>query len=73
MNVKHVFALIFLFHSIAAIQSAPTVGDGPIVQTTTGPVQGQVWTTPEGRDFNAFLGIPFGKAPVGELRFKASK
>ncbi|MGP6170329.1 carboxylesterase/lipase family protein [Microbacterium sp. A204] len=45
--------------------------DSPIVQTASGPVRG-FWRdhgTPEASA--AFLGIPFAKPPVGDLRFEA--
>ncbi|GAB6024160.1 hypothetical protein CHUAL_014230 [Chamberlinius hualienensis] len=42
----------------------------PIVQVEQGQVQGTNKTTDKGREFYAFQGIPFGKSPVGILRFK---
>lgn len=41
-----------------------------IVETQNGPVQGKTFTFEDNREATAFLGIPFGKPPVGELRFK---
>lgn len=43
----------------------------PIVLTTSGQVQGNVINTRLDRSFYAFRGIRYGKAPVGDLRFKA--
>lgn len=43
---------------------------GGVVETTHGPVRGMVVETPCGA-VQQFLGIPFGKAPVGERRFCA--
>lgn len=47
-------------------------GDAPVVETESGRVRG-VWRGESGtRDGSAaFLGIPFAKPPVGELRFEA--
>ncbi|XP_054749902.2 uncharacterized protein LOC129255582 [Lytechinus pictus] len=48
---------------------------GPIVMTASGPVQGFVDHLKEStyigvdKDFDVFLGIPFAKPPVGDLRF----
>lgn len=41
-----------------------------IIETQNGPVQGKTFTFEDNREATAFLGIPFGKPPVGELRFK---
>lgn len=43
----------------------------PIVSTGLGRIQGSIMTSRTGRPFYAFRGIRYGKAPVGELRFKA--
>ncbi|RUS14773.1 Carboxylesterase, partial [Endogone sp. FLAS-F59071] len=40
----------------------------PIVQTTSGPVQGYIDTAKA--NIHTFLGIPFAEPPVGPLRFK---
>lgn len=45
-----------------------------IVQTNSGPVRGALrHGVDKQTEFYAFKGIPYGKAPVGELRFKVSK
>lgn len=46
--------------------------DGPIVQTQKGPIQGKISSTPQGRQFYSFQGIPFAKPPTGDLRFRVS-
>ena len=46
--------------------------EGPVVATSTGRVRGLWRGEPGTRDGSAaFLGIPFAKAPVGDLRFAA--
>lgn len=40
-----------------------------IVTTKSGKVQGKLLPTPDG-EVRAFLGIPFAKPPVGNLRFR---
>lgn len=43
----------------------------PVVQTNCGPVQGEVKTTAwNSVPYWSFQGIPYGKPPVGNLRFK---
>lgn len=44
----------------------------PIVQTENGPIKGSVLQTRLGEQFLGFRGIRYGKAPVGDLRFKVS-
>ncbi|KAI6174878.1 Carboxylesterase domain containing protein [Aphelenchoides bicaudatus] len=41
-----------------------------VVEAPCGPVQGKTFTFEDGKSVSAFLGIPFAKPPVGELRFK---
>jgi Carboxylesterase family len=66
-----VIPLVFLLASALA-QALPhnsTNGIGGIVDTTIGPIQGKVSTLRP--DVSAYLGIPFAKPPVGDLRFAA--
>lgn len=44
--------------------------DQPIVETYNGKVQGFVSKHFNGDKFYSFLGIPYAKPPVGNLRFK---
>lgn len=39
-------------------------------QTQYGPVEGFVHTANDGSTANVFLGLPYAKPPVGELRFE---
>ncbi|XP_043674962.1 juvenile hormone esterase-like isoform X3 [Vespula pensylvanica] len=44
----------------------------PVIQTTKGPVKGLVFTTiRESKKYHSYRGIPYGKSPVGHLRFRA--
>ncbi|XP_074038407.1 esterase FE4 isoform X2 [Leptinotarsa decemlineata] len=45
--------------------------DSPVVEITEGKLEGSTRTNIDGETFLSFLGIPYGKPPVGELRFKA--
>ena len=46
------------------------VRPGPIVQTNSGPIQGQEETYDIFRRINTFKGIRYAQAPVGNLRFR---
>ncbi|XP_046352113.2 cholinesterase 1-like isoform X1 [Haliotis rufescens] len=46
---------------------------GPTVTSSWGTVEGVIKTSPEGRKYNAYLGIPYALPPVGDLRFKKSQ
>lgn len=50
--------------------SSPADDPGPVVRARAGAVRGLWRTGPTGRDA-AFRGIPFARAPVGDLRFAA--
>jgi carboxylesterase type B len=42
----------------------------PQAETQYGPVEGKRFQTKDGNVFNVFLGIPYAKPPIGQLRFK---
>lgn len=42
----------------------------PIVEISDGKLRGKFEKSFDGEQIYAFLGIPYGKPPVGELRFK---
>lgn len=42
----------------------------PIIETCDGKVLGTKDKNLDGDEFYAFLGIPYGKAPIGSRRFK---
>ncbi|XP_069696446.1 esterase E4-like [Periplaneta americana] len=42
----------------------------PQITIKQGTLEGQIWTSRKGRDIFSFLGVPYAKPPVGELRFK---
>lgn len=45
----------------------------PVVTVSEGKLEGFVHTTPNGFQINVFLGIPYAKPPIGNLRFKVNK
>ncbi|KAF3836703.1 hypothetical protein F7725_004167 [Dissostichus mawsoni] len=44
-----------------------------VVQTRSGPVRGIRMPVPDRNHVTAFLGIPFGEAPIGKLRFRPAE
>lgn len=44
--------------------------ENPIVEITDGKVQGIISENLDGGKFYSFLGIPYGKPPIGQLRFR---
>jgi hypothetical protein len=44
--------------------------DEPVLQISTGAIRGKYGVSREGREFVEFLGIPFAKPPINELRFE---
>ena len=44
-----------------------------VVQTLSGPVRGTRIPVPDRNHVTAFLGIPFGEAPIGKLRFRPAE
>ena len=61
-------ACVALFVPLMALASA----QGPIVDTTYGPVQGVDVPLASGTVIQTFMGIPFARAPVGDLRFEVT-
>lgn len=63
------FALLFLLlpHFPPA---SPTTHDDLVINTSHGKVRGKLLSV-LGGEVRAFLGIPYGKPPLGKLRFKA--
>ncbi|XP_033637444.1 acetylcholinesterase-like [Asterias rubens] len=68
MNSEISFALVVGFLSFVASQDAGT--NGPIERISTGQILGKRMDV-LGKTVDAFLGVPYGKAPVGDLRFKS--
>uniref|UniRef100_A0A4W6E800 Carboxylic ester hydrolase n=2 Tax=Lates calcarifer TaxID=8187 RepID=A0A4W6E800_LATCA len=64
---RHFTILLLMLHFLTA---SPAPVDDLVITTETGKVQGKTVSVLDG-EVRAFLGIPFGKPPVGELRFRA--
>ena len=62
------FALFVGLLTLVASQDAGTVG--PVEVISTGMILGKRMSV-LGKTIEAFLGVPYGKAPVGDLRFKS--
>ena len=61
-----IISLLFIIVDI----SCNTINDGPIVEVQQGSVQGIIQYSQAGKEYYAFLGIPYGKSPIGNLRYK---
>jgi carboxylesterase type B len=57
---------IFISLQLTTISSAPTA---PVVTTTLGKVKGVTKILEDGNEVNLYYGIPYGKPPIGALRF----
>ena len=60
--------LMLLFHEINLFQFQPN-GSDPEVNTTLGTIVGKLETLPNGKTVYEYLGIPYAKPPLNELRF----
>lgn len=45
-------------------------GNAVLIKTPQGNITGTTRKSLSGREIHAFLGIPYAKPPVGDLRFK---
>ena len=68
--MKQLNQLSCVFLVLALVSSCHAQLDGPVVDTTYGPVRGANITMNSGDVIQAFMGIPFARAPVGDLRFE---
>ena len=62
------FWLLSAFTILGACNN--TLTDPIVTIPSLGPIRGSFMTSTNGWQFLAFRGIRYGKAPVGELRFK---
>jgi carboxylesterase type B len=46
------------------------IKESRIIETSKGKVQGKTYVFDDGNSASAYLGIPYAKPPIGELRFK---
>ncbi|CAG7837439.1 unnamed protein product [Allacma fusca] len=68
-NFKFYFSIVAILVGYF-LQANLFYEDGPIVQISTGKIQGRYSTSRDGRKFVEFLGIPYAKPPVDKLRFE---
>ncbi|KAL1491255.1 hypothetical protein ABEB36_011876 [Hypothenemus hampei] len=47
--------------------------EGPLIESPSGKLQGKLLRTRNGRQIAAFMGIPYARPPVGQLRFQPPK
>ncbi|CAG9768327.1 unnamed protein product [Ceutorhynchus assimilis] len=59
------FFLCVIFSSVVASDDR-----APIVKCADGKLEGKILKSREGRDIFGYLGIPFAKPPIGNLRFE---
>lgn len=57
-----VFGFLFLFLD----------GDAVVINTKQGSLRGLVFQSRNGAEYHAFMGIPFAKPPIGELRLEVN-
>jgi len=61
---------IFVFSIFTVFLLNGVKADRPLVKTEAGQVEGVWQTSAKGLKYAAFLGIPYAKPPIGELRFE---
>lgn len=64
----------FVFFTLFLITEGQPDSSHRIVETKNGLIRGvRLKTLLKNLDYFAFRGVPYGKAPIGELRFKVNK
>ena len=64
--------IVFLSIYIQCCIWAVVYSQDPVVETKYGGVSGESVVLADGSVIDSFLGIPFARPPVGELRFAVS-
>ena len=64
---------IVLLTYVALITAHTPSEESLTVSLKDGKIEGIVEKTVNGKAFKSFLGIPFAKPPLGELRFEVSR
>ncbi|XP_043488537.1 acetylcholinesterase-like [Polistes fuscatus] len=66
--------LLVLILTLCLVKLSFSFEYSPVVQTTKGPVKGRVFTTVrESKRYHSYRGIPYGRPPVGYLKFAGPK
>lgn len=61
---------MWCFYVTCVVLYLSVVSCEPVIKTTKGAIRGKVLKSRYGRDYYSFTGVPYGKPPVGDLRFK---
>lgn len=70
MNLTQLYLIDYSFRMTPVLKQTTHTMEEPIVEIQNGPIRGVIKKTVEGREYCAFLGIPYAKPPIGNLRFK---
>uniref|UniRef100_A0A914DYZ5 Carboxylesterase type B domain-containing protein n=1 Tax=Acrobeloides nanus TaxID=290746 RepID=A0A914DYZ5_9BILA len=54
----------------SCLSSTSSFSQSDVIQTKNGLIQGKSFTFDDDKEVAAYLGIPYGKPPIGELRFQ---
>jgi len=64
--------ILLTFVNFCGINGEIVDSKAPIVETSNGWIVGKTFKTSNFKEFDGFLGIPFAKPPVGNLRLRVS-
>lgn len=62
--------LLFLLFLSSFVTLGWTLEDAPRVKTPLGPIKGYYKISSNGRQYEAYEGIPYALPPIGKFRFK---